>query len=337
MRQKRQYLQYCEKSLNALRSAIASFNSVYDPYKIETTLILLTNAWELFGKAILIRSQESILRSSKGQYSLSAEQIIYKLQDKKILDDNQAIHLQQVISLRNEIMHGVLPSVPIEVLHHLFYFSCKFFKDTMVQHFPRYKDVVAGNYLSIAFGDLTTYADKIQKLVSRYRKGSQNERRVVWLLERGIRFDGTSYISQDQFEKEFKEKAKWKLLPHLQIGKFIKNAEMVRIVAIQAPKNFTADIILRKGKQNDSSLPVVFKKTDIEKDYPYLTGELGLKLNKTGQFIGKMAKNLGIRNDSKYHQSVRSSKSGAIQRYTESAYLFLKNHLEKIPNYNPFR
>ena len=337
MRQKRQYLQYCEKSLSALRSAVASFNSVYDQYKIEITLILLTNAWELFGKAILIRARESILRGDKQNSSLSAEQVIFKLQNKKILDENQAIHLQQVISLRNEVVHGVSPSIPIEVLHHLFYFSCKFYKDVMLKYFPRYKELIAGNYLSIAFGDLTTYADKVQKLVSRFRKGSEKERRVVWLLERGIRFDGNSYISQDQFEKEFKVKAKWKLLPHLQIGNFIKNAEMVRIVPIQAPKNFTADIILRKGKQSDSGLPIVFKKTDIEKDYPYLTGELALKLNKKGNFIAKMTKNLGIRNDSKYHQSVRSSKSGAIQRYTETAYLFLKDYLIKNPAYNPFR
>ncbi|MFH1777805.1 MAG: DUF3644 domain-containing protein [Candidatus Omnitrophota bacterium] len=111
MRQKRQYLQYCEKSLNALRSAIASFNSVYDQYKIETTLILLTNAWELFGKAILIRAQESIFRNDKQNSSLSAEQVIFKLQEKKILDENQAVHLQQIVSLRNEVVHGILPDI----------------------------------------------------------------------------------------------------------------------------------------------------------------------------------------------------------------------------------
>ncbi len=147
MRQKRLYLQYCEKSLNALRSAVSSFNSVYDQYKVETTLILLTNAWELMGKAILIRAKESIIRNDRQNSSLSAEQVIFKLQDKKTLDENQAMHLQQVISLRNEAVHGVLPLIPTEVLHHLFYFSCKFYKDTVVNLFPRYKEIIAGNYL----------------------------------------------------------------------------------------------------------------------------------------------------------------------------------------------
>ncbi len=62
MKQKRQYLQYCEKSISAIKSAISSFNSVYGDYKIEMTLILLTNAWELLGKAILIRAKVTLPR-----------------------------------------------------------------------------------------------------------------------------------------------------------------------------------------------------------------------------------------------------------------------------------
>lgn len=337
MRQKRLYLRYCEKSLEALRSAISTFNSVHDKYKIETTLFLLTNAWELLGKAVLIRAQESIIRKDKQGTSLSAEQVIYRLYEQKLLDENQTYHLQQVASLRNEVVHGVLPPVPDEVLHHLFYFSCKFFKDFIIKHFPRYKDSIAGNYLSIAFGDLTTYADKVQKLVARYRKGSQSERKIVWLLERGIRFDGDSYVSQDLFEKEFKEKAKWKLMPHLQIGKFLKNAEMVRIVPIQAPKNYTADIVLRKGKQSDANLPVVIKKTDLEKDYPYLTGELAQKLNKTGNFIAFATRKLGMRNNPQFHQEIRTSRKGGVQRYSDSALSHLKDYFQKNQSFNPFR
>lgn len=336
MRQKRLYLRYCEKSLNAIRSAVDSFNGVHDPYKIEITLILLTNAWESLGKAILVRARESILKDKHGN-SFSAEQVISRLHDKKILDENQTCHIQQVISLRNEASHGILPPIPVEILHHLFYFSCKFYKDITVKHFPRYRESIAGNYLSISFSDLTTYADKVQKLVSKYRRGTEGERKVIWLLERGIRFEGAAYISQDKFEKEFKEKAKWKLLPHLRIGKFLKMADMVRVIPVQAPKNYTADVVLRKGKHSDAALPVVVKKTDVEHDYPYLTGELAQKLNKKPNYVAWATRKLGLKNKEQFHQAFRTSKSGSVQRYSESAVSFLEKYFEEHPNFNPFR
>lgn len=336
MKQKRLYLRYCEKSLDAIRSAIASFNDVHDKYKIENTLILLVNAWELFGKAILIKNKESILKDNHGN-TIPAEDVINKLKLKNLLDENQTDHVQQIISLRNEAVHEILPSIPIEILHHLFYFCCKFYKDLLIKIFPRYKDLIVSNYLSIAFDDLTTYADKVQKLVSRLRRGNQDEKRIVWLLEREICFDGTTYIAQDQFEKEFKTKAKRKILPHLHIGKFLKNSDMVRIVPVQAPKNYIADITLRKGKQSDSALPVVIKKTDIEQDYPYLTGELGEKLGKNGNFIAFTIKKLNLKENPQYHQAVRASRNSKINRYSEAALSYLKNFLEENPAFNPYK
>lgn len=336
MRQKRLYLQYCERSLNAIRSAISSFNSVYDKHKIETTLILLTNAWELIGKGILVKDKVSIYKDKHGN-TFSAEDIVSKLASKGYLEENQAAHIQQLISLRNEAVHGILPEIPIEVLHHIFYFCCKFYKDLVVKEFPRYKDIIVSNYLSIAFSDLTTYADKVQKMVSKLRKGGNNERKAIWLLERGLRFDDAGYISQDQFEKEFKTKLKKKILPHLSVGKFIKSSDMVRIVAVQAPKNYTADINLRKGNQADSALPVFIKKTDIEHDYPYLTGELGVKLGKKGNFIAFAVKKLNLKGNPQFHQSVRVSKSSKVNRYSESALNFLREYLSSHPDFNPFK
>lgn len=336
MKQKRLYLRYLEKSLDAIRSAISAFNDVYDKYKIESTLILLVNSWELLGKAISIRDKISILKDVHGN-TISAENIIIKLNSKGLLDENQTQNLQQIISLRNEAVHGILPIIPIEILHHLFYFCCKFYKDIVIKEFPRYSDLMATNFLSIAFSDLTTYADKVQKLVCKLRRGKQDEKKIIWLLERGIRFDGTVYISQEKFEKEFKKKRRRKILPYLHLGKFLKSADMVRIVPVQAPKNYTADISLRKGKQSDSALPVFIKKTNIEDDYPYLTRELGMELNKSGNFIAHTIKKLNLKNDSQYHQAIRSSKSSKVNRYSESTLNYLKKYLKDNQNFNPYK
>jgi hypothetical protein len=200
MRKQREYLRLLEKSIDSVHSAIDSFNRVHDGFKVETCLILLTHAWELLGKAILTKKQIEI-RDKDGR-TLSAEKTVSQLKNISFLDENQEDCIQQVISLRNEAVHYLLPSIPEEVLHHLFYFSCKFFKDIVQKTFPKYGAKLTKNYLSISFSNLTTYAEKVQKMVGRFKK-NQEDRKLIWLLERGVQFDGTHYIAQESFEKEY--------------------------------------------------------------------------------------------------------------------------------------
>src|SRR5690606_10078739 len=114
---------------------------------------------------------------------------------------------------------------------------------------------------------------------------SGGDKKLVWLLERGISFDGTSYISETKFERKYKGRKR--VLPHLDLSKFLKSTDMVRIVPIEAPRNFTADLSLRKGSSADASLPVVIKKTDIEADYPHLTKELAAHIGKGQNWAAK--------------------------------------------------
>ncbi|MEE9130004.1 MAG: hypothetical protein V3T84_08290, partial [Phycisphaerales bacterium] len=131
-------------------------------------------------------------------------------------------------------------------------------------------------------------------------------------------------------------RGKKKIIPHLSIGNFVKGAEMVRIVPVEAPRNYTADITLRKGSAKDASLPVVVKKTDLETDYPYLTRELAQKMGWSLSWVARAATNLKLKNDPKYHQAIRSSRSGSIQRYSQAALQRLKEVLVADPNYDPF-
>ena len=108
-------------------------------------------------------------------------------------------------------------------------------------------------------------------------------------------------------------------MPHLALNNFVKENEMVRIVAVEAPRNFTADITLRKGKAQDSTLPVVVRKTDLNKDYPYLTKEIATALTVSLHKIIAMVKKLNLKGNSQYHQEVRRSQSGSVHRYSEAA------------------
>ncbi len=333
MRKKRVYIRLLGKAVEAMEEAIAAFNGVKRPYKVELSLILMTNAWELLAKAVLVKKRQSITQDNSGN-TISAEVAVNRLRSLQLLDDNQEDCIQQIVSLRHSATHNVLPDLPEEILHHLMFFGCKFFRQIVSKIFPAHSRKLSGNYLSLSFSELTTYADKVQKVVAKIKK-SEDQKHLVWLLERGIRFDGTGYISPAQFEAQFRRKRR--IMPNLAINAFVKNAEMVRIVPVQAPKNFTADITLRKGNKADSSLPIAVRKTDVEQDYPFLTGEIGTRLGKNASFISATIKFLAIKGNDQFHQSVRASSKTLIHRYSEAAFEKLKCYLTENPAFNPYQ
>lgn len=332
MAKRREYLQLLEKAKCAAETAIDEYNRVRHLYRNEATAIFVTNAWELLAKAILVKKKQSIKKDRRGN-TISAESAILKLREQKVIDENQEDVIQQVVSLRHAAIHHVLPAVPSDVMHHLLYFSSKFFRDVVAAHFPKYAKDLRGNYLSLAFADLTTYADKVQKLVSTLKK-SPGDKKLIWLLERGVKFDGSAYITEKQFEALYKDKKR--IMPHLALSDFIKGTDMVRIVPVQAPKNFTADITLRKGSAKDTTLPVLVKKTEIEKDYPYLTRDLAEKIGKSQNFIAATVAALGVKGNPVYHQSVRASRKGLVHKYSDSALNHLAEYFQQNPDFDPY-
>ena len=199
-RRRREYLELLDAAKRAVETAIDAFNCVWHKYRDQTTLLLLANAWELLAKAILVRQGESIARGQRGE-TISGEEAIHRLQLKKLIEQNQAETIQQVISLRHAACHHLLPEVPVEVLQHLLFYSTKFFREAVAKQFSGHADDMSDNYLCLSFSDLTTYADKVRRSVSKIKK-SANDKRLVWLLERGIQFDGESYITEGQFAEK---------------------------------------------------------------------------------------------------------------------------------------
>ena len=165
-------------------------------------------------------------------------------------------------------------------------------------------------------------------------KKNKSAKHLVWLLERGIAFDGDKYMTEKQFETKIRGKSR--TLPYLEMGRYLKESDMVRIIPVEAPKNYTANVSLRKGSAKDTSLPVVVKRTDLETDYPYLTRELSEAVGKSINFVAKAASALDLKGNEKYHQSVRSSKSGEVHRYSEAAKSKIEQKIAENPNFNPY-
>lgn len=336
-RQRREYLQLLDASKKAAVMSVDCFNRVHNPYRNESTLIFMANAWELLAKALLLSKKQSIKMKSKhlnkGDLTISGEVAVRRLEDLKLINADQAQTVQQVISLRHAATHHLLPLVPDELMHHLLYFSAKFFRATIDSYFKGHAKDLPTNFLTLSFGDMTTYADKVQRAVSRVRR-SKADLELVWLLERGIAFDGGSYLSRSQVEASYKGKKH--VMPYLHIGDFLKRVDMVRIVPVEAPKNMTADIRLRKGKPGDSALPVVVKYEDVEERYPYLTLEVADKIGQNTNWVARAMADLKLKGNPAYHTETRSGSKSYTHRYSEEAVQFLLKRLKENPKYNPY-
>ncbi len=334
----REYTRLAETSTHIMLAAIDNFNRVFSNYKNQTTFILMTNAWELISKAILLKKRKNIYRDKVKKITIAAEEATLKLYSEKILTENQIDLLNQIFSIRNYCVHNICPEIPIEIMHHLFFFSCKFYKDLIIKYFPKYKKSIELNFISISFNETLTYADKVKNIVSKLKTvNNKSNKELVWLLERGICYKASSnFISQAEFEKKYKNKKR--ILSNLELNNFLNSTEMVRIVPVQAPKNFSADIILRRGdKKLTSALPVIYKKSNVNDDYPFLTTDIAKKISKDINYTSRLIKNLGLKGNDDYHFPIKSSKNGSTHKYSESALAFIKGFLENNPDYNPYR
>ncbi len=332
-RKRREYLRLLDKSKESAECAIDNFNRAKGPFRTEATLLLIGVAWELLAKAILVLNKKSIKRGSGGD-AISAEVAVSKLLHFKKIEKHHSDIVQQIISLRNASVHDVLPEIPIEVQHHLMYYACKFYREVVARHFKAHASDLNQHYLSLSFDELTTYADKVQKCVSKIKK-NESAKQLIWLLERGIAFDGNKYLTPRQFETKIRGKSR--TLPYLEIGRYLRESDMIRIVPVEAPKNYTANINLRKGSAKDTSLPVVVKRTELETDYPYLTRELGEAIGRNTNFVARAASTLELKGNDMFHQAVRSSESGKIHRYSRAAKTKLEQKIAEDPNFNPYK
>lgn len=327
-----------ESAVKAALCAIDNFNRVHGNYKTETTLILLSNAWELLAKAVLVKKKKNIYSNKNKKETISGEKAINQLLALKEFEQNQAELLQQIISLRNKCAHDVLPFIPDTIQHHLLFFSCKFFRDIALRHFPKTEKDLAKNFLTISFDQMTTYAAQVQKMISKLRTTNQGTRELAWLLERGVRYvNNSEYISQAAFENLYKGKKK--IIPHLKLGTHIEAADMVCVVPVQAPQNFTADIQLRKGPNKlKGALPVHIKRSNIEDDYPFFTIDIANEIGKPGNtnYVAKAMSVLKLRGDDRFHSSIRTSTKGVTPRYSQAALDYVKSHLRKNPDFNPW-
>ncbi len=323
----RSYGKYLDKSIDAIHSGIEYVNSINNPYSKESGIILMSNAWELLAKALLIKhSGDNTIyeKGSKKERTISAERAIHKLQTLGFITDLQEKPLQQLISIRNEASHQTLPDMDEPILFHLEYYAVRYFKEVLDANFKQYSGKLNKQFLSVSFDGVTTYSDSVKKLIARVRKNKGSDaKRAAYLLERGISFDGGEYMKQSDFDKIFKNTSR-PMRGALKLGDYNRKADMIVVVPIQAPTGTRADITLTKSKGSTITTNIIKHATD--DDYPYLTKDLSMRLGQSRHNTLQAITALGMKNNPQFHQSVRSSSSSSVQKYSDIALNRLKEH-----------
>lgn len=343
-KRKFKYTDYVLTAIKAAKMSIEMFNRVDVEYKDNAAIIFSAQSWEFISKALLIKHNglESILL--RGGRSITGENAVNKTCHElgQINKDETAI-VQQIMSLRNEAMHGILPNVPAEIITHLLYYSLKSFRAVLKNNFSSYfRSDFNQNFLSISFNNHTFYSDKVGKLFSNSRKYNTENNRLLYLLDRGVDYSAKpSAIKMqelDTWQNRIKKlPRKSRVAMHLPIYKHMNDVEDVRFVPVEVRRGYKAEVNITKTKNKNEATSVIIKKTDPNIDYPHRTIELADKLGKNQNFVAVMSRKLDIRKNSDYCYVIRTSKSGEVPKYSDAALTYMKNYLDTHPDYNPYR
>ena len=316
---------FIQISTEAFIAALNSFNNISNGYRVESSLILMSNALELISKAVILKLGGDIQEKQNKDRTITAERSIWYLFNKyNVINEIEHGAVQQIISLRNEASHNILPELEMDVLHYLMFTSYKLYRKLLEENFSSHKEIFKKSLLSISTEENVTYADRVEGLLKR-RKKSEPQRRLLYLLERGVKYNGTDYVSQDDFEHEFKKQKNKRLINRSELGKFISKADLIKVIFIQAPKNHTINVDIAKGRHTTKeALPVITRRTDINKDYPYLLSTLSEKLGIGRNIVLKKIKQEAMKGNNKYHQEIKVGRTSSSHKYSDAAYQFLK-------------
>lgn len=315
---------YLDASMSAFKVAIDAFNSPINPYRLQAATILMVNAIELISKSFLLKLGESIQDKDPSR-TITAEKAVSILFTKGYLDETEHQTLQQLISLRNETCHSFLDKPSEDIVFYLIFCAVKIFKATVSKQFRSRLGDFKDSFLSISTDQNITYAEGVLGLMKSSKRDAAG-RRMLYLLERGVRYNGSKYISQELFEKEYKAKHRKNFLNRVAIGKYLEKAEQLRVVFIQAPKNHSIDISVGKNSRSKNILSVNIKtRLECDKTIKQIAKELGIRPYDVQKFI----KDRNIKGRDGYHQEVPSGDNPSIHRYSEKLVELIKKDLNK--------
>lgn len=310
---------YLEASIPAVKIAIESFNAPSNPYRLQSSVILMTNAIELLSKSILLKIGESIDDVIPGR-TIPAEKAVGRLYFKGEITEIENQTLQQLISIRNEATHSFIDKPNIDIIFYLHFCAYKIYRNLIKKHYKLKISEFKDNFLSISTDENITYAEGVMGLMKSKKRDAAG-RKLLYLLERGIRYQGDKYISQEEFEKQYKANKNKNVVNRAAIGKYLENAEQLRVVFVQAPKHHSVDVTITKHNRSKSILPVKITQREI---YGNNTKQIALALGVRQHDVRQMIKKYQIKGKQEYHQEIPNGDNPALHRYSDGLVIYLK-------------
>lgn len=334
------YKNHVTTAIDAAKLSIESFNKISGLLPTQQAIVANCLSWELLGKGFLMRKGYNIYNSDGT--TIGAEKVINLLQHKyQAINSEENKTLQQITSLRNEALHGILPNIDHEIITHLLYFSCKTFHGFLKQHFKSYYKDFDKNFLAISFRDYTFYSDKVSKLLAKAKEFNNDRNRLLYLLDRGVDFAGSprkkAMIKYDSWKDKIRKlPRKSRVSRHLSIYRYLNKQEDIRLIPVHVARGYKPEVQLTKT--SNPLAPVIVKKSDPNVDFPHLTSDVASKLGKSLSFVAKTARKLKIIDNDIYCSRIRTSRSGmGVPKYNDKALNFIKDYLQKHSDFNPFR
>jgi len=307
-----------QSSVVSAVSSIELFNRPRAKDRIALSLISNVRAWELLAKAVLLKNKVKVF-TSDGK-SLSASKSIKMLDARfNVITPGEQKTIQQIISLRDEVTHSVLDSIPDDLAAHLLYFSLKSFKVLLQKHYPAYAKELNANFISVNFEPTYTYAAKIQSMLN--SKKALVDDRLLFALERGLNnAESDEELTESGWVAKVKSlKGKRLTKGALLLKKYASEHDNVFFITVEAPSKFgKADVTLSKGRHG-AKTKITVVSSDPEETHPYLTSELEAQINVGRNIILKKIKELGLKGNKDYHLEIRTGKTSVTQRYSELA------------------
>jgi hypothetical protein len=317
--------------------AIEIFNRPSDAGRQEAVLLLFEHAFEMILKAAILEKTGRI-RGPREKYNYGFEKCLGIAQSQLgVLDKDEALILRNLNGFRDAAAHdlvdiseGLLYGHAQSAIQIFASLLKKVFRRELSAELPRrilpISTMLPGDITVIVAEDMASISAMLAK-GRRREDDAEAKLRPYQIMEKNIR--------EVQGVAEQAPTAS-RILRGLKGGEWKTILPMVAGLVQSSPGGIPISLHLTKHNgfpvRIDAVSPtaIAFRYIKPEDKYPYLTSELAEKLGITTTKAAVFAKILRLKNDDEYHTSIKISRSGRVQRYSEKAYNILANAIQRL-------
>ena len=298
--------------------------------------MLLNHSFEMLLKAVVFEKTGKV-RSRGEKYNYAFEKCLNICQSQlSVVDADQVLVLKNVNGFRDAATHdivdiseGLLYSHAQSAIQIFSVILKKAFNQNLSDLLPRrILPLAAGvpNDISLILGDDMASAKALLSGKKRREEEAEAKLRPYEIIERNIReIQGIPIekLSLQAIVKKLKS-GDWKQALPLVSGLVQSSVGGIPMTLYVSKKEgFPVRI------DASAATAIAFRYVRPEDKYPYLTGELAAKLGISTHKLINLVKLFEMRGDEPYHTSIKVSKTGLVQRYSEKAREVLSNAIKK--------